>query len=211
MAKLLVHLTCGTENPTKAALAFLVAKTAQDEGHLVTRFLAGDAVPLMRGAVLDNLSGLGTGKLRDPRLGSTVAVTDVQTTHALSFARDMVKDNGGDLYKTINESQFLRGFQDFVQLGFREPSLLQDELVDALLGDDQLERPGVIGHILGEAWDVGLDPLPAPRAWLEPGAHPEIAVGHLVQGGPQVGAAQRRGQVPSGDSFHRWSFEGRPG
>ena len=26
----------------------------------------------------------------------------------------MVTDNGGDLYKTINESQFLRGFQDFV-------------------------------------------------------------------------------------------------
>ncbi len=65
MAKLLVHLTCGTENPTKAALAFLVAKTALDEGHQVTLFLAGDAVQLMRGAVLDNLSGLGTGKLRD--------------------------------------------------------------------------------------------------------------------------------------------------
>jgi predicted peroxiredoxin len=48
-----------------AALAFLVAKTAIDEGDAVTLFLAGDAVQLMRDGVLDNLSGLGTGRLRD--------------------------------------------------------------------------------------------------------------------------------------------------
>lgn len=63
--KLLVHVTQGPENPTRAALAFLVAKTAIDEGDTVTLFLAGDAVQLMRDGVLDNLSGLGTGKLRD--------------------------------------------------------------------------------------------------------------------------------------------------
>jgi uncharacterized protein len=63
--KLLVHVTQGPENPTRAALAFLVAKTAIDEGDSVTLFLAGDAVQLMRDGVLDNLSGLGTGKLRD--------------------------------------------------------------------------------------------------------------------------------------------------
>jgi predicted peroxiredoxin len=63
--KVLVHLTQGPENPTRAALAFLVARTAIDEGDAVTLFLAGDAVQLMRDGVLDNLSGLGTGKLRD--------------------------------------------------------------------------------------------------------------------------------------------------
>jgi predicted peroxiredoxin len=63
--KILVHLTEGPENPTRAALAFLVAKTAVDEGHTVTLFLAGDAVQLIRDGVLDNLSGLGTGKLRE--------------------------------------------------------------------------------------------------------------------------------------------------
>ena len=65
MAKILVHLTHGPEDPTRAALAFLVAKTAIDEGHSVSLFLAGDAVQLIRDAVLDNLSGLGTGKLRE--------------------------------------------------------------------------------------------------------------------------------------------------
>jgi predicted peroxiredoxin len=65
MAKILVHLTHGPEHPTRAALAFLVAKAAIEEGHTVTLFLAGDAVQLMRDGVLDNLSGLGTGKLRE--------------------------------------------------------------------------------------------------------------------------------------------------
>jgi len=64
-AKVLVHVTQGPENPTRAALAFLVAKTAIDEGDTVTLFLAGDAVQLMRDGVLNNLSGLGTGKLRE--------------------------------------------------------------------------------------------------------------------------------------------------
>jgi len=65
MAKILVHATHGPEHPTRAALAFLVAKTAIDEGHTVSIFLAGDAVQLIRDAVLDNLVGLGTGKLRE--------------------------------------------------------------------------------------------------------------------------------------------------
>ena len=64
-AKILVHLTQGPENPTRAALAFLVAKTALAEGHTVTLFLAGDAVQLLREPVLENLTGLGTGKLRE--------------------------------------------------------------------------------------------------------------------------------------------------
>ena len=65
MAKILVHITHGPENPTRAALGFLVAKSAIDEGHSVSLFLAGDAVQLLRDAVLDNLVGLGTGKLRE--------------------------------------------------------------------------------------------------------------------------------------------------
>ena len=65
MAKLLVHITHGPEAPTRAALGFLVARAALDEGHEVSLFLAGDAVQLLRDAVLDNLSGLGTGSLRE--------------------------------------------------------------------------------------------------------------------------------------------------
>ena len=65
MAKILVHITHGPEHPTRAALGFLVARSAIDEGHSGSLFLAGDAVQLLRDAVLDNLVGLGTGKLRE--------------------------------------------------------------------------------------------------------------------------------------------------
>ena len=65
MPKLLVHLTNGPEAPTRAALAFLVAKAAIEEGHEVTLFLAGDSVQILRDPVLDSLQGLGTGSLRE--------------------------------------------------------------------------------------------------------------------------------------------------
>ncbi|HSG13069.1 MAG TPA: DsrE family protein [Gaiellaceae bacterium] len=65
MSKILVHVTCGPESPTKAALGFLVAKAAVEEGHEVSMFLAGDGVQLLRDAVLDSLNGLGTGSLRE--------------------------------------------------------------------------------------------------------------------------------------------------
>lgn len=65
MGKLLVHVTHGPEAPTRAALGLLVAKAGIEEGHEVSVFLAGDAVQLLRDAVLDGLTGLGTGPLRE--------------------------------------------------------------------------------------------------------------------------------------------------
>jgi predicted peroxiredoxin len=65
MASILVHITHGTEHPTRAALGFHVAKAAIEEGHSVTMFLAGDGVQLMRNGAIDHLKGLGTGNLRD--------------------------------------------------------------------------------------------------------------------------------------------------
>jgi predicted peroxiredoxin len=53
MSKILVHVTCGPENPTKAALGFLVAKAAVEEGHEVSMFLAGDGVQLLGDSLLD--------------------------------------------------------------------------------------------------------------------------------------------------------------
>lgn len=65
MGTLLVHITCGPEAPTRAALGLLVARAAVEEGHETNVFLAGDAVQLIRDAVLDALTGLGTGSLRE--------------------------------------------------------------------------------------------------------------------------------------------------
>ena len=65
MAKILVHLATGPENPTRAALAFLVARTAVAEGHEVRMFLAGDAVQLARRATAEVTQGIGTGSLAE--------------------------------------------------------------------------------------------------------------------------------------------------
>jgi predicted peroxiredoxin len=65
MAKILVHVTRGPDDPTTAALGFLVARTALEEGHEVALFLAGDGVELLRDSTLDAVEGKGTGKLRE--------------------------------------------------------------------------------------------------------------------------------------------------
>lgn len=62
---LLLHITAGPNDPTRAALGFNVAKAAIDEGHRVTIFLAGDGVQLIRDGVLASLVGLGTGTLKE--------------------------------------------------------------------------------------------------------------------------------------------------
>lgn len=65
MAKILVHLATGPENPTRAALALLVARTAAGEGHEVQLFLAGDAVQLVRPETAAAVHGVGTGSLAE--------------------------------------------------------------------------------------------------------------------------------------------------
>lgn len=65
MSTILVHLVSGPEHPTRAALAFLVARTAAEAGHDVSLFLAGDAVGLLRDATMDATQGIGTGSLRE--------------------------------------------------------------------------------------------------------------------------------------------------
>jgi len=76
MGSLLVHVTHGPEAPTRAALAFLVARTAAEEGHEVSMFLAGDAVYLLKAEVTASLQGIGTGSLAE----HTAAVAELGVT-----------------------------------------------------------------------------------------------------------------------------------
>ena len=65
MATLLVHIATGPENPTRAALGLLIARTASDEEHDVQVFLAGDAVQLVRQETADAAQGIGTGSVAE--------------------------------------------------------------------------------------------------------------------------------------------------
>jgi len=91
VATILVHVTCGPENPTKAALSFLVAKAAVDEGHEVTMFVAGDGVQLLRDSVLDSLTGLGTGSLRESYDAVVAAGTRIYASGMSSKARGVTE------------------------------------------------------------------------------------------------------------------------
>lgn len=61
----LVQITTGPDNPTKAALGFTIAMAAQKEGHTVTVFLAGDGASLITDSAISSVVGTGTGKLKD--------------------------------------------------------------------------------------------------------------------------------------------------
>lgn len=61
----LVHLVTGPQDPTRVALAFLVARTAMEAGHQVEVFVAGDGVSAMRPETREALVGIGTGRLAE--------------------------------------------------------------------------------------------------------------------------------------------------
>ena len=65
MSRLLIHLTTGPENPTRAALGLLVARTAMAGGHQVDVFLAGDAVDFLRAETRAAAAGIGTGSIAE--------------------------------------------------------------------------------------------------------------------------------------------------
>jgi MoaA/NifB/PqqE/SkfB family radical SAM enzyme len=59
---------------------------------------------------------------------------DINPCPPLSFACETIDDHDGDLFRTINESEFLRGFQDFVDERTKGCVILEqpDELADFL-------------------------------------------------------------------------------
>ncbi len=87
MAKILVHLATGPENPTRAALAFLVARSAVSEGHDVRMFLAGDGVQLARRATAEATHGIGTGSLAEHWLALAEAGVPIALSGMSSKAR----------------------------------------------------------------------------------------------------------------------------
>jgi MoaA/NifB/PqqE/SkfB family radical SAM enzyme len=58
----------------------------------------------------------------------------IEACPPLSFAAETVRDHGGDLFRTIDQSQFLRGFQEFV--------------AERTRGCVILERPGELAEFL---------------------------------------------------------------
>jgi predicted peroxiredoxin len=65
MARLLIISTHGSEDPTRAGLAFFVAKGAVEAGHKPEIVLAGDASVLARRVVADSIVAAGIPPLNE--------------------------------------------------------------------------------------------------------------------------------------------------
>jgi predicted peroxiredoxin len=65
MARLLIISTHGSEDPTRAGLAFLMAKGAVEAGHKPEVLLAGDAAVLARRPVADSVLPVGISPLKE--------------------------------------------------------------------------------------------------------------------------------------------------
>jgi uncharacterized protein len=93
MAKLLIHLATGPENPTRGALALLVARTAAEEGHDVQLFLAGDAVQYARPATASTAQGIGTGSFGEHWEALVTAEVPIFLSGMSSNARGLELEN----------------------------------------------------------------------------------------------------------------------
>jgi uncharacterized protein len=97
MARMFVHLATGPENPTRAALALLVARTAVDEGHEVQVFLAGDGVQLVRDETAAAATGVGTGSVAEHLAALRIAGVTVFLSGMSSRARGIDAGEGFEL------------------------------------------------------------------------------------------------------------------
>ena len=89
----LIHITSGPDNPTKAALGFLVAVTAMKEGHDVNLFLAGDGASLITDDALASVEGVGTGKLQDHFTALTAGNAHIYVSGKSAEARNITEQD----------------------------------------------------------------------------------------------------------------------
>ncbi len=95
MARFLVNVVTGPENTTRAALGFLIARTAAEEGHEVTLFLAGDAVAFVRSETAEAAHGVGTGSVAEHLAAAREAGATLLLSGLSSKARGLTSELAG--------------------------------------------------------------------------------------------------------------------
>ncbi len=65
MARILYIGTHGTNNPTDATFPFLLAKGAIDAGHQPSVVLMGEAAPLIKDHIAQQIQGVGLAPLKE--------------------------------------------------------------------------------------------------------------------------------------------------
>ena len=85
----LINIHTGPDNPTKAALGFIVALAAQNAGHHVDVFLAGDGASLITDDAISSVEGVGTGKLQEHFTALTGGDVRIYVSKASAGARNI--------------------------------------------------------------------------------------------------------------------------
>jgi uncharacterized protein len=101
VSRLLVHIATGPENPTRAALGLLVARTAAGAGHDVDVFIAGDGVGVLRPETLDAGQGIGTGAFREHMDALVASGVTIYASGMSSKARGLSVEALGGLPVTM--------------------------------------------------------------------------------------------------------------
>lgn len=93
MSKILVHVTVGPNDPTKAALAFLVARAVIEEAHQFVLFVTGDGVYLLTAERAGSIEGLGTGKLSEHFAAINAGSAEVYFSGMSAKARNIAPED----------------------------------------------------------------------------------------------------------------------
>ena len=101
MGRLLVHIATGPENPTRAALGLLVARSALEAGHEVDLFIAGDGVAVLRPETLEAGHGIGTGSLQEHADALVAGGARIYASGLSSKARGLTAESLGGLTVTM--------------------------------------------------------------------------------------------------------------
>lgn len=97
MARLLVHIATGPENPTRLTLGLLVARTAKRAGHDVDVFVAGDAVYVLRPETREATHGVGLGSAAEHWADLASSGAGLYASGMSSRARGIAADQGAEL------------------------------------------------------------------------------------------------------------------
>jgi predicted peroxiredoxin len=93
MSNVLVKTTWGSDDPTRAALAFLHGNALVRGGHDVQIFLIGEAVSVMREAVRNALVPVGWPPLAEIMAETHELGTQIHVCTACSLARGVVESD----------------------------------------------------------------------------------------------------------------------
>ncbi len=108
MARFLVNVVSGPENTTRAALGFLIARTAAEEGHQVTLFLAGDAVAFVRPETAEAAHGVGTGSVGEHLRAIREAGAAIHLSAMSSRARGIDESLAGEGVQLSRPQELVR-------------------------------------------------------------------------------------------------------